>query len=267
MNNRKLIGVILCLGFVLILMLSACAKPSYIQTLNEAQDSFSSEAEAENRLRLEGTTTLADVPRAANGYRIASQMLEKLISDQKDKLKKDNLLCTAYVIQAMSLWRLGEHHKAFNIVDLARNCAPGGDEIPPREEALLLALPGLVRIDQANAKIMNAETSTAEFKEIKQLVQDALRDLENARKSVQNHPVQVYLLTSELAALRVWQTAIASEKLTGDVRTNERAELKPKKQKKYEEYRDFLVNELDRDKSDKNIDYWATRLSIPTNER
>ena len=244
---------------------------AHIRSLRDAQATFSRAAEIENRERFGDPTALSDMTEATTGYRVAAQMLDELIARNKNNLQKDNLLCTAYVIRAMSLWRLGDHDRARSTATQAQegsSCAPGNDAslVLPRERALLRALPGLVRIDQANAKVGNDKHDVEDFVAIKGLVRDARDDLHAAQALVpHNHPVQVYLLISELAAVRVWQAAIDSERLTQLTRPKREDEVDAVREgakTTIRKYRDFLVKELGRRPDDSGLQVWMNLLGI-----
>lgn len=219
-------GVPLLLA-LLSLLLSGCGI-SHIQELRTAQDVFNRAADAENRQRLSGPEGLIDLAEASSGYRMTAETVGALLdaTETREALRSDNLLCTAYTLHALSLWRLEDHPGALRTARMAGGeelggmaCTPDGRaaSIPPRERALLAALPALVRIEQAHALRGNGEASLEDFTRIETLIADARRDLGAARATVPaNHPVQIYLLASELAAVRGWHAAVAAEELTGD---------------------------------------------------
>lgn len=248
----------------LILLLAGCGV-SHIQTLREAQMAFSQAADVENRQRLGDTAALADATAAATNYRLAAKMLDDLIATKRAELQQDDLLCTAMTIQAMSLWRLGDHEKAMTIATTAQDqCTPaaGAPSSTPRDRALLRAIPGLVRIDQAKAKADN--TTPGEFDSVQKLIQDAQRDLSAARAIVPpNHPVQAYLLLSQLAGIRVWQEAILKEKLTGETQANARKAVEDMAQCRLRQYKCFLQGDLNW-RNDPTLEGWRTLLSVPT---
>lgn len=221
----------------LLLVVSGCGT-SHIRELRSAQDAFNRAAEAENRQRLQGPDGLFDLAEASTGYRVTTETVAALLDSaaSREELRRDGLLCTAYTLRALSLWRLTDHEGALQAARTARGgdlggmaCTPDGQagSIPPRERALLTALPALVRIEQANALRGNGEASEEDFDRIKTLTEDARGELGSARATVPgNHPVQLYLLASDLAALRGWHSAVAAEELRGERRGQEREAAK-----------------------------------------
>ena len=236
------------LGVVLVLGLSGCGI-SHIRTLREAEETFSRAAERENRERLDPNAPLASLGESASGYRVAAQMVNDLVATEGEQLRRDNLLCTAYLIQAVSLWRLGEHDAAFQVATQGRNCAPPAPTTgtTPRDRAVLYAIPALVRIDQANALAVNPTASEAEFDKAKTEIDRAVRILEEAeRLASRDHPVRGYLMVSKMAALRVWQVAITREKLVDPKRQEQQAAFNEQARKAWIEYRDFTTCQLGR---------------------
>jgi RNA polymerase sigma-70 factor (ECF subfamily) len=197
---------LLCLA--VILQLAACGV-SHIQTLRDAEQTFSRAAEMDNRERLDGAASMAAAGGAASGYRVAESMVSELIASKGGELRQDNLLCTAYLIEAMSLWRLGEEDAAVRAADQGKDCAQAASrDTVPRDRALLYAVPALVRIDQANALALNDTAGEREFDREKTEIVRALATLEEAEAMVSpDHPVRGYLMNARLAALRVWQVA------------------------------------------------------------
>jgi hypothetical protein len=255
--------VVLCVA--LLLGLVGCGT-SHIRTLREAQDTFSRAAETENSQRLNTNAPIASLGESASGYRVAAQMVDDLVESKGNELRKDNLLCTAYVVQAMSLWRLGEHDAAVLVAEHGKNCGP---ELPakdttPRDRAVLHAIPGLVRIDQANALALNQTVSEAEFDKAKREIDRALIILGEAERTASNdHPVRAYLMISKLAALRVWQVAITREKLVDPKRSQQLSAFNQQAEKIWLVYRHFVKCQLDRD-SDPSVEKWRVLLGIST---
>lgn len=220
-------------SWLLLALLPGCGT-SHLQDLRTAQDVFNRAADAENRQRLAGPEGLIDLAEASSGYRVTAETVGALLdaAETREALRSDNLLCTAYTLRALSLWRLEDHDGALRAARMAGGeelggvaCTPDGRaaSIPPRERALLAAMPALVRIEQANALRGNGEARVEEFARIETLIGDAREDLRAARATVSgNHPVQVYLLASELAAIRGWHSGVAAEELTGDRRREAR---------------------------------------------
>lgn len=76
------------------------------------------------------------------------------------------------------------------------------------------------------------------------LSQDAQRDLSAARAIVPpDHPVQAYLLLSQLAGIRVRQEAILKERLTGEPQANARKTVAELAQCHLRQYKCFLQDD------------------------
>lgn len=69
-----------------------------------------------------------------------------------DRLEEDGLRGNALTLRALAQWRLGLYDKARATADEGRRTA--GRQIHPRDAALLAALPGLIKNDQAYQKIL-----------------------------------------------------------------------------------------------------------------
>lgn len=195
-------------------LLSGCGV-AHIRGLREAEDSFNRAAALENQQRLGDDTSVRGLGAAATGYRLAEQISDSLIREKSGKLREDNLLCTAYVIRAMSLWRLGNHLASVRVAEEGKSCAQGAAaDAVPREMAVLHAVPGLARIDQANALVANNTHDPVEFTTVKTEAQAALGILQSADGRVpSDHPVRAYFFMSQLAAIRAWHSAVTSESL------------------------------------------------------
>ncbi len=199
--------------------LSACVESA--RTVREAQAEFSRAAQVENRSLVGAQQGVQDSTEAATNYRMAATTMQKLIADKSGELKKDNLLCTAMTIEALSWWRLGDYDTALNIANNSSECSdatlPAGAQ-PARDLALFQALPGLIRIDQANRKLANPAQTIAEFNMVVAMLNKADDILQTARVQVgAGHPLELYLIQSQLAIVRNWQYAIERENLKGSL--------------------------------------------------
>jgi hypothetical protein len=212
---KRLLAFGLCLASITGLV--GCVENA--KTVREAQAAFSRAATIENRSLLGADQAVQGSTEAATNYRMAATTMQKLISDKGGNLKKDNLLCTAMTIEALSWWRLAETDAALKVANDSSNCsdAPAGTQ-PARDLALFQALPGLIRIDQANKKISAAPTADdLKFDEVMALLSDANVILQTTRNQVgSGHPLQLYLIQSQLAIVRNWQFAIYKKNFAMD---------------------------------------------------
>ena len=202
---------IACFAVVLLVALAAgCAS---VNRLREAQDAFNQAAASENALRFDSTQPLgsaSDAPAswsvARNGYASALLSLEKIDTEDQKRLRADGLWGTALTLKALSQWRLGLFSKAIATAEEAERSA--GDQIYPRDRAVLAALPGLIKTDQAYAKILATNTALANIAALLIGENGAVANVQTGREIAdKNHPVQVYLIQAQLAAYRNFQVA------------------------------------------------------------
>jgi tetratricopeptide (TPR) repeat protein len=269
-------------GIALLTVVLAGCHLGHIRTLREAENTFSEAAAADNRSRLDeaissvdtsdnanshrlaSESAIGEISRAAVGYRLAAKMVDEIISKKRKDLMDDDLLCTAYVIKAMSLWKLGDYEQAIGTAQAGENCSaanpPGG--AAPREMALLKAIPGLARIDEANALLADLNTGQDRYMKIQKEIKEALDILQSASGQISaEHPVRAYFLLSRLAAIRVWQTAIVKYRLEGQIRETEMKNSHTYAEETWSEYRKFLECQLGR-RSDPSVIHWADLLGI-----
>jgi hypothetical protein len=202
---------VVTLSLVLCLFAAGCQT---VSSLRDAQDSFSRAAAAENALRSDlsrpldgaGADTMTGLGAVRSGYASALFVLNRITSESADKLRNDQLLGDALTLKALCEWRLGQFSNAVATAQSAQNGAT--DQLFPRDRALLRALPGLIKSDQAYQKIMERKPLT----EIEQLLlsgNGAVADVQAAREVVdRDHPVQTFLLQAQLAAYRNFTVAL-----------------------------------------------------------
>ena len=251
---------------VLAALAVGCASVNH---LREAQEAFNEAVTLETTLRFdaalaEGPTQaqLAQNTTVQNGYASALLSLDRLESRDVDRLKRDGLWGNVLALKALAQWRLG-------LTDDAQSTArelqqTGAGPVHPRDRALLLALPGLIRTDEAFAALQRvpAEPSptqrAATLRNVQLLVADAGEAIDRGRGAVDPaHPVHVYLIQARLAALRNLQ--VAHERLgDGDARAlppERRAEVQRQlKELKCHAERLGATPEL--------VTYWAGRFTL-----
>lgn len=240
-----------------------------VNHLREAQESFNEAAATENALRFE--TALPEGPTQAplaqnttvqNGYASALLSLDRLEARDVDRLKRDRLWGNVLALKALAQWKLG-------LLDEARTTArevqqAGADQVHPRDRALLLALPGLIKTDEAFAALQRlpaaptAAQRAATLGNVQLLVADAADAIDRGRGAVDPaHPVHVYLIQAKLAALRNLQSA--HERLgDGDARALPAAR-RSEVQRELKELRCQAERQGARPEI---VAYWASRFSL-----
>jgi hypothetical protein len=251
------------------LVASGCV--SHIDALREAERGFSRAAEMENRERYGDARTPGAVESYTAAYRISAKSLEKLIADQAKALADDNLLCTAYTLHALALWRLADREAAIRQSKAALAGACAGSETP-RDKALLVALPGLARIDEASDLLAKSpgtappEERTRQFQRIKAEVAEAMQFLgDAARELPPDHPLRGYLAVSRMGAVRIWQVAVTKLLFGTDLREAERKAAAQAAASAWAGYRQFLQCREpveDAAKADASLQAWAKALGV-----
>lgn len=198
--------------------------------LREAQAAFNEAAAAESQLRFgdalpEGSTQgqVTQLATVQNGYASALLSLDQMDARDVARLKQDRLLGNVLALRALAQWKLGLFDKARDTAREAQLIA--ADQIFPRDRALLLALPGLIKTDEAFAALgrlpaePTATQRVATLRNVQLLVADAADAIDRGRGAADAvHPVHVYLIQARLAALRNLQ--VAHQRLgEGDART------------------------------------------------
>jgi hypothetical protein len=260
------------LGLALVLVLLAgLAGPGCagVNRLREAQVSFNEAAALENALRFDAAlqegpthTPLAQNTTVQNGYASALLSLEWLEAGDVARLKQDRLWGNVLALRALTQWKLGLLDRAGDTAREAQQA--GADQVHPRDRALLLALPGLIKTDEAFAALgrlpaaPTAEQRATTLRNVQALVADAGDAIDRGRAAVDaGHPVHVYLVQARLAALRNLQ--VAHERLgEGEGRTlpaARRAEVQRQlKELKCHGERLGAKPEI--------VTYWATRFTL-----
>ena len=226
---------------------------SHIETLRQAEQGFSRAAEMENRERYGDVRSAGAVESYTSAYRISAKSLEKLIAQNSKELSADNLLCTAYTLHALALWRLADREGAIrqSKAALAGACGAPGAADPrsetPRDRALLVALPGLARIDEASDLLAKSpgtappEERIKTFRRIKADVTEAIQLLGDAERGLPpGHPLRGYLALSRMGAVRVWQLAVTNLLFGTDVRDAERKAALEAAGAAWGQYRQFV---------------------------
>ena len=206
--------------FTLLLLLSACAP--YLTHYNTAQENFNEAATLDNELKLkvsdENFELLSPESQVQIKYLTALNSIEKVLRGNASQLQQDGLLASAYTIKALSEWKVERYDAS---ITTARNglaalakAKSAGMKAMPRDAAILTAIPGLIKADQA-AAMVKAPQEQRNYENIATAVQNGLNDINAALgQAPEGHPVKKYLYTVKLAMLETWLTASAD--LKGD---------------------------------------------------
>jgi hypothetical protein len=188
-----------------IFLLSGCV--SHVKDLRDAQDQFNTAASLENQMKLDPRNIDASaVGSITASYRLSLTMISNLIDKNKGDLEKDNLLGVAYTLKALTEWRLGDYTSARTTAALGRQLSEAS--LFPRDRALLEALPGLIKNDQAYQHLVEGNYP---YVDIKRLLTESLRDLDEGMKvGSAGENLRLFFLVSKLAVLKNWLD------LTGD---------------------------------------------------
>ena len=267
---------------MLALLLAACQSTN---RLREAQDSFNAAAALENSAQLEplfgkpgleaqlqkpAQNALADLSTARSGYAAALLSLKRIAGKDLDQLKADKLWGAALALQALTEWRLGKYDDALHTADDAASKA--GDQLYPRDAAVLTALPGLIKIDLAYDRIAamtngSPANSNLLTEVARRLVgvpgekdESAVKDLQEARKKAgPTHPVNLYLMQAQLAAFRNYQVAF---KRTHDANPDSNDPAKKEAQNNLFELQDLLKKLAAGPAGDSIVSSWKDAYNI-----
>jgi tetratricopeptide (TPR) repeat protein len=263
----------LCATLTLVLVTTLVVGCASVNRLREAQESFNQAAALENELRFDAArqegsvqAQLAQNTTIQNGYASALLSLDKLEAKDVERLKQDKLWGNVLALKALTQWKLGLFDRAR---DTAREVQQvGADQVFPRDRALLLALPGLMKTDEAYAALQRVpaeptpEQRASTLKNVQLLAADAGEAIDRGRGAVETtHPVQVYLLQARLAALRNLQSA--HERLgEGDART-----LPPERRLEVRRLLKELRCQAERrELKPEIVNYWANRFTLTPEE-
>lgn len=168
-------------------------------------------------------------------YNLAYKELDQALA-KKDKLAQDGVLGNTYTLKALCEWKLRNYDQARTSALLAKSQFEGMDISFPRDEALMAALDDLISIDEANAARSDLsaridswlENSAPDslagqqlYKELLTLyfakidsasphsIRSAIGHLDEVRREADSRgDIQLYLLQSQLAALKTWTSTL-----------------------------------------------------------
>ncbi len=187
-------------------LLPACA----VRQIREAQDAFNEAARQENRDRFAGNA-LANASTVAANYRLALAALNRELKENEGALKADNLLGTALVLKALSLWRIADLEDDARAGDELGDLLPrirtlAGDgtiQLGTRDRVLVEALAGLRDHDLGLRKTTYADA--------KKFFASAIKGLGDSLATVkppEGHSVRVYVMLAQLSSYIAWKDAV-----------------------------------------------------------
>jgi len=169
-------------------------------------------------------------------YNLAYSELNKALQN-KNSLEKDSVLPSALSLRALTEWKLGKPREAIATADEALSSMEATGIELPRDKAVMTAMRGLVAIDlafQASQELENmknkqidgegADTPSAVYQNAKNLYQERLWGEQENEGNIRlalirideakaipgkNHPVQGYLVLSQMSGLKTWGDSIA----------------------------------------------------------
>lgn len=262
------------------IFLSSCIEIRY---LDQAQDNFNQGAALENQLRFNPQTDILTSPSLyyLSAYADVNHALQK-----EDKLRKDDLLPSAYVIKALCEWRLKKYDQAIATADMALqemiNLENKGIQLP-RDKVIMESLPFLISIEQVHHSLyaINAShiATCAAFKdhyckEVYDAEYDKKAKLEEAYdvigdikvRASDSPEVSFYLVQTQLTALKTWSDALNSLRESAHRDTTlseeEKYEIRDYCKKHRDEFliprKNELIRELEkiRGQGDSLVIYW-----------
>lgn len=223
-NQRCLLGIF---TVVILFYLTGC---NHLQRFSRAQDYFNLAAVAENRQKYipvapDGAGEAVVLNEIRTNYLLAHTYISDLIDNKSSNLVSDGLLGSAFAMQALCEWRLGRYEEALPNSQLALEQQRLEGEIPSRDLAVMVALPGLIKADQAYEHTIGSTSKS--YTNIKSLMKGAITDIINAQRVVDDkHPVQSYLQMAKVAVYRTWQVTIEKKISDAAERSSERRTLR-----------------------------------------
>lgn len=171
--------------------------------VERAGEAFSAAADEDLKASLAGQPASAA---ARQGYERALKLLAGISSTEEANLGK--LTRKKLTVQALSQWRVREFRAAGASGARAERVAPAPGARPERDDYLLMALPGLIRNDQAFDMVTAKKDGQTggNFRDVRDLLVDlgggAVKYIAAARAAAEanGHEVRGYLLMAELGA-------------------------------------------------------------------
>ena len=223
--------LIILLSFTLI---TGCETTRHIRS---AQNHFNQAAQVENQEVAKSLTSYqaganaSSTTSALSDYKMALSLADQAVEKNNAKLRQDRLLGTAYMIKAMSLWRVSDlsgtppetletpsgdssqESPVFSsperkelialIPEIRRELNDPKQPITlgTRDRVMLVALPGL--LDHDRGRLANSlDRADAYFSSAYKILGEA------EGEAPADHPVRIYIVMAQLQTLNAWTFAI-----------------------------------------------------------
>lgn len=149
-------------GLILILLFgSLCTSCVQLLELDRAQNQFNQAATLDNQLRFNPSSVISSSPEMF--YNSAYSSVKKALQ-KSSELKQDKVLANAYIIEALSAWRLKKYKEARRAASDAsqelKNLEREDGIVMPRDKALMKILPILIDLDSTRAEMKNKLSGT-----------------------------------------------------------------------------------------------------------
>jgi hypothetical protein len=243
--------------FVLLIILFSFALATGCETaryIRSAQNHFNQAAQVENQLLAKSLASYqaganaSSTTSALSDYQMALSLADKAIGENREKLRQEKLLGTAYMIKAMSLWRISdlsgtppdpleatssessrdnpivsspERQELIALIpEIERELADPQQPITlgTRDQVMLRALPGL--LDHDRGRLANSmDRAEAFFSSSYKILGEA------EGEAPSDHPVRIYIVMAQLQTLNAWTHAIDRLGREKDLSDLARAEL------------------------------------------
>jgi hypothetical protein len=175
-NKRRVNSSIVLPVLFIIIFISGCV--SHVKELRDAQDHFNTAASIENQVKTGDVSGERIVlkARANTSYHLALNTASDLLENKKQELQDDNLLGSAYSLKALSEWRIGNYPAAIATLGMLNRNPETQSQLFPRDMALIQALSGLIKNDQA---ALHMTAGDYEFESIITLLIEAVEDIDS----------------------------------------------------------------------------------------
>jgi hypothetical protein len=193
-----------------IVFMSSCA-PAYQKDLTASYKLYNQAVTAETAYRvqqLEKEMVNANSDATKTEFKAAYDAINAVIATHQADLGKDDLYGNVLALKSMSELNLEKYTDAGNSATQALTYLSSSKESQTsRDNALMTAMPGLIKAKQLSAKIPtdDKKISSGAYTNLADMAKSALTDLDAGRKTVDaSNPVNEYLLMSKLAVYKNW---------------------------------------------------------------